>query len=174
MFDEFDVSRLLVPLIQTGVNDDKFVSPDIYPYKEFTYDGIPYKTSFLATNKKINLFGVSCTQELIDSGVINQCDSIKPKIMLRSLLVRLGSDVFEIKVDIEIPCAYEENHGLYSLRKDIDIRNFIKLGEVPPSIIKLQLDINVETCTVQTFTNSPDGKTELLGFKLLTERACHG
>lgn len=102
----------VVPVLRTAgddKNDDKFVPVAIAP--AFTDDlgvGVSVQTAWLKTDTKIDLLGISQTNELLASGIMGPTDSLDTYITLDKVLVSVtdgtDTDVFELDVGT-IPSA---------------------------------------------------------------------
>jgi hypothetical protein len=102
----------VVPVLRTAgddKNDDKFVSTAVAPaWSEDLGVGVSVNTGWLKTDTKVDLLGISQTNELLASGIMGVTDSLDTYIKLKKVLVRVtdGLETDVIALDVSsIPSA---------------------------------------------------------------------
>lgn len=93
-----------VPVLRTSgedKNDDKFVSTTIAPaWTEDLGVGVSVQTGWLKVDTKVDLLGLSQTNELLASGIMGPTDALDSYMKLNAVLVRVtdgtNTDVFQI------------------------------------------------------------------------------
>ena len=102
----------VVPVLRTGGSDqnaDKFVPVTVAPaWAEDLGVGVTVNTAWLKTDQKVDLLGISQTNELLASGIMGVTDSLDTYIKLKSVLVRVtdGTNTDVIALDVSsIPSA---------------------------------------------------------------------
>lgn len=82
----------------------KFMNPAHVPSYTISLEGESIVTSPLAVGQKIDLLGISQTDTLLASGIMDQSDSIDPSISLQNVYVLVGDDVLKIPT-LNLPLA---------------------------------------------------------------------
>jgi len=77
---------------------DKFVAGAVLAPRTVNLEGEDIQTSALAVGKKFSLLGLSQTDTLLQSGVMDVTDSIEPAIRLQYLVVKVGADILKFDV----------------------------------------------------------------------------
>lgn len=89
----------LVPVVD-GVNTSKFVATSKVPHATRLIEGNSITTGALKFGEKIDLLGISSHQGLITAGLMNQTDSIDPRVELSKIYVEVNdgtnTDVIEL------------------------------------------------------------------------------
>ena len=92
----------VVPVLRTGgddKNDDKFVASTVAAgWAESLGVGISVNTGWLKTDTKVDLLGLSQTNELLASGIMGPTDSLDTYLKLEAVLVKVGADVIPVDV----------------------------------------------------------------------------
>jgi hypothetical protein len=68
-----------------------FVSPSLVPTETIVHEGISVETGPLAINKQFSLLGISQTDALLETGMLDSTDAIDPAIKLDALYLSVGS-----------------------------------------------------------------------------------
>jgi hypothetical protein len=68
-----------------------FVSPSLVPTQTIDHEGISVATGPLAIGKQFSLLGISQTDALLETGMLDSTDAIDPAIKLGALYVQVGS-----------------------------------------------------------------------------------
>lgn len=86
----------VVPVLRDGGgaddNSDKFVT-DVPAWTEALGSGISVKTSMLKVDTRVDLIGISQTNELLNSGIMGPSDTLDTYIKLRTALFKISGDV---------------------------------------------------------------------------------
>lgn len=77
---------------------DKFVDTGVVATRTIDLEGEAIVTSALAMGAKFSLLGISQTDTLLQSGVMDITDSIEPAIRLNYLYVKVGADILKFDV----------------------------------------------------------------------------
>ena len=146
----------VVPVLRTGgadKNDDKFVSSAVAPaWSEDLGVGVSVTTGWLKTDTKIDLLGISQTNELLASGIMGATDSLDTYIKLKSVLVRAtdgtDTDVFALNVSSLPPATFtyapQGNYRKMLLAMDTDS---VVIGEATRNIAGANLALLDELAT---------------------------
>lgn len=88
----------IVPVFRTGANDssDKFVDDALLPTKTVVSNGESIVTSALKFNQRLSLIGISQTDALLASGVMDVTDSVDTAISLKNIYVKLDGATDEV------------------------------------------------------------------------------
>lgn len=101
---------------------DKFVPVATLAARTVNLEGEDILTSALAVGKKISLIGISQTDTLLQSGVMDVTDSLEPAIRLQYLYLKVGDDVLRFNVSgiplSEFTYATQGNYRLMRLNFD--------------------------------------------------------
>jgi hypothetical protein len=81
-----------------------FVDAALVPPKDIIFEGESIQTAPLAVNKKFQLLGLSQTDALLQTGILDVTDAIDPAIQLESLYIQIGTEVFRVST-LNLPLA---------------------------------------------------------------------
>jgi len=81
--------------VHRAESTDKFVDGAIVAPRTISLEGEDIVTAPLAVGKKLSLLGISQTDALLQSGVMDVTDSIEPSIQLQYVYVQVGTDVLK-------------------------------------------------------------------------------
>ena len=79
---------------------DKFVDPTLIAPYDYDREGEKIKTAPLAIGKDINIIGLSATDLLLQSGTLNQTDTLEASLVINAIYVKVGDDVIKFKTKI--------------------------------------------------------------------------
>ena len=74
---------------------DSFVASSIIPSRTILNEGEPIVTAPLATGKRVDLIGLSQTDTLLASGVMDTTDSMDTAITLANIYIKVGADIIK-------------------------------------------------------------------------------
>lgn len=154
---------------------DKFVAPAIVPPHNILLEGESITTAPLAIGKKLDLLGLSQTDALLASGVMDMTDSLDPYLTLSYVYVTIGADILKIST-ANLPLANftystQNNYRVMTLNfattsvlinkdtKQADGSALVDLAGVVTNdlILRLELQlsgsINIETGETSVFGN---------------------
>lgn len=87
----------VVPVVRPA-SADKFVDPALVAPRTISLEGEAIVTAPLATGKKLSLIGISQTDTLLASGIMDMTDTLDPAINLQYLYIQVGADVLQVNV----------------------------------------------------------------------------
>lgn len=103
---------------------DKFVAAATIAPRNVVLEGETISTSALLTGKRLNLIGLSQTDALLQSGVMDMTDTIEPAIRLQYLYVKFGDDVLRFDVSnlplSEFTYSTQDNYRVFRLNFTTD------------------------------------------------------
>lgn len=165
----------IIPVYR-DVAKDNFVDPaDVVPYQT-NLEGETIMTAPLAVGKRFSLLGISQTDTLLASGVLDVTDSIEPAIRLQAVYVKVGKDVYKFDVSglplAEFTYSVQNNYRVQSLNFDstgvvlssktkrVDGTDPVTLAAIKTYDLKVRLQLNVtgtvniELADTQIFGNN--------------------
>lgn len=86
-----DTSKI-IPVVRPE-SEANFVDPALIPPTDVTYEGETVSTAPLAFGKQFSLIGLSQTDALLETGILDSTDAIDPAIRLGAVYLEAGSDV---------------------------------------------------------------------------------
>lgn len=154
---------------------DKFVDPLLVPPRVINLEGTDINTAPLAVGKKFSLLGISQTDALLQTGVMDITDSIEPAIRLQYVYIKVGTDVLRVDVSnlplSEFTYATQNNYRVMQLNfettsvlinkdtKRADGSALVDLAPVVTNdlIVRVNLNmsgsVNIELADTQVFGN---------------------
>ena len=98
----------IVPVVRTGQNEAYFVDAAIVPVQNILLEGEAIATAPLKVGVKLDLLGISQTQEMLAKGIANETDAIDPAVSLQNVYVSFtnGTDTDVIRFNtINLPLS---------------------------------------------------------------------
>lgn len=98
-----DESTAIVPFMNPDNSaDDKFVDAALVAPRDVVVSGVDVRTSALKIGQEVDVLGVSSHPGLLNAGVLDNTDSIHPRIVLKTLYFAntVGSDTEVFKFDV--------------------------------------------------------------------------
>lgn len=81
----------VIPVFRPGSEGEFVDAAVVTPFIE-TADEAAITTSFLRTNRKVDIIGLAQTDALLATGESDQRDGLDPAVLLRSILVKIGTN----------------------------------------------------------------------------------
>lgn len=154
---------------------DKFVAPALIAPVTILVEGTSINTAPIAIGKKVDLLGLSETDELLATGIQDQTDSLDRTVNLQAVYVKVGEDVLKFNVS-NLPLSNftystQNNYRVETLNfnttsvlvnkltKRVDGSALVTLAGVVTDdlIVRLELNlngtVNIETGELQVFGN---------------------
>lgn len=78
---------------------DNFTDVALIPKRSIVHEGETIDTSPLNPGKKFSLLGLSQTDTLLASGVMDMTDSIDPAVVLSALYIKVGADIIKFNTE---------------------------------------------------------------------------
>jgi hypothetical protein len=155
---------------------DNFTDVALIPKRTIVHEGESIDTSPLLPGKKFSLLGLSQTDTLLASGVMDMTDSIDPAVVLSAVYVKVGADIIKFNTE-NLPLstfapAAQGLHRLMNLNfassslminKDTKLVDGAALGALAAIadddlIVRVEVNatgsVNVELGDTQVFGNS--------------------
>lgn len=165
----------IVPIVRMQ-SVDKFVSDTVVSPYSVVLEGESLTTAPLALGKKVDLLGLSQTDTLLASGIMDQTDSIDPYITLQNVYANVDGDILKFNT-LNLPLANftystQNNYRVMTLNfhttsvlinkdtKQADGSDLVALAGIVSSdlIVRLELSlsgsINIETGETTVFGNA--------------------
>lgn len=79
---------------------DKYVDPTIIAPYDYDREGELIKTAPLAIGKDVNIIGLSATDMLLQSGTLNQTDTLEASVVVTAVYVKVGDDILRFRTKI--------------------------------------------------------------------------
>ncbi len=138
---------------------DKFVDPAIVAPIDMLLEGETIHTAPLAIGKKFDLLGLSQTEALLSTGIMDMTDTIDPAVKLQSIYVKIGDDVLKFNTSnlpySEFVYSTQQNYRLMQLNfttnsmrinkatKNVDGSALTTLGSVITNDLIIRMEVNM-------------------------------
>lgn len=103
----------IVPVVRTGQNEAYFVDGAIIPVQDILVEGEAIATAPLKVGVKLDLLGISQTQEMLAKGIANETDAIDPAVSLQNVYVSFSdgtdTDVIRFNTINLLLCTFNYN-----------------------------------------------------------------